>query len=253
MVLTLDDFINLMNNIKTDTLLSENTKISLAGYHYFIDYNYVLNLIPKPKVNLIIEYGYIDNYEKKLMATSNLDYIVETHHEIILTIGNNSLYDSLNDINGLVKDIYIFTRELLYMNGVSQYGKNDMLTFNIIPNPIDSIALNVANEYNLYDYYDVSPQSFNNVQSYRLLISPIPLGVFYKTFSLNPNSIQPSGCVNMNTITGQNIAVIVNDNNSIYYNSKINPANQGLQLKIIYTKYNILRIKVGSANLLFYS
>ena len=253
LVLTLNDFIVLMNTIKTDTFLSENNKISIAGYHYFIDYNYVLNLIPKPKVNLIIEYGYMDNYEKTIMATSDLDYIVETHHEIVLTVGDNSLYDSLNDINGLVKDIYIFARKELYMNGISQYGKNDMLQFNIIPNPIDSIALNVVNEYNLFDYYDVSLDSFNNIQSYRLLVSPIPLGVFYKTFSLNPNTIQPSGCINMNEISGQNIAVIVNDNNSLYYNSKINPSKQGLQFKIIYTKYNILRIKNGTAELLFYS
>ena len=74
--LLLEDFINLMNNIRTDANLDENTKIALAGYHYFIDYNYILNLIPKPKVSLLSEYGFIDNFEKEIMAKNELSYAV---------------------------------------------------------------------------------------------------------------------------------------------------------------------------------
>ena len=253
MVLTLDDWIVLMNNIKADVLLAENDKITLAGYHYFIDYNYILNLIPKPKISLLVEHGYIDEFEKKLMATSNLDYIVETRHQIVLTINDNSFYDSLNDIDGLVKDIYIFTRPLLNKNGISQYGKRDYTNFHATPNPIESIELTVSNEYNLFEYYDTSINSYNNVQSFYYLYSSIPIGVWYKTFSLNPNVIQPSGSVNMNNISGQNIAVIVNELNNLYYNSKINPNNLGTEVIIMYTKYNILKVKNGQANLLFYS
>ena len=258
-VLTLDDWIVLMNSIVgnpgyiTDTFLPENTKITLAGYHYFIDYNYVLNLIPKPKVALLVEYGYFDNYEKKLMALNNLDYIVETHHEIVLDINDNSLYDSLNDINGLVKDIYIFTREKLYDTGVSQYGKPDHTYFLANPNPIESITLNISNEYNLFEYYSTSEDTYANVPTFNFLNSSTPNGVWFKTFSLNPTLIQPSGCVNMSTITGQNIAVVVNDYNTIYYNSKINPNKLGLQFKIIYSKYNMLKVKNGTADLLYYS
>ena len=40
--LSLDDFIYLMNNLKTDTLLSNNTKMLIGDYHYFIDYNYLI-------------------------------------------------------------------------------------------------------------------------------------------------------------------------------------------------------------------
>ena len=252
-ILSLDDWIVLMNNITTDTYLQENTKITLAGYHYFIDYNYVLNLIPKPKVGLLVEYGYIDDHEKEKMANTNLEYIIETHHEIVLDIDNNSLYDSLNNINGLVKDIYLFTREKLYSTGLSKYGKTDHTHFIGKTNLIEGIELTISNEYNLFEYYNTRIDTYNNVVSYNNLDASIPNGVWYKTFSLSPNIIQPSGSINMNVITGQNIAIIVNDNNNSYYNSKINPNNLGIEFKLIYSKYNILKIHNGMAELEFYS
>ncbi len=251
MILTLDDYIYLMNNIKTDTFLTESTKIALAGYHYFIDYNYVLNLINKPKVNLLLEYGFVDNYEKKILAQNKLDYVIETHHEIILDLNKTSLYDSLNDIDGLIKDIYLFGRKKLNINGISPYGKSEYTDFNT--DIIEGIQLNVSNEYNLFEYYDVGEQTFANIANY-YLNSPLPLGVWYKTYSLNPYSVQPSGFFNMNHIKGQNIAVIVNDiMNKNYYESKNNPNNLGIEFKILYTKYNIMTVKDGNIELAFYN
>jgi hypothetical protein len=240
-----------MNVIKTEKKINENSKIALAGYHYFIDYNYVLNLIPKPKVSLLMEYGYVDNYEKKIMAQNKLQYIIETHHEIILDINDTSLFDSLNDINGLVKDIYVFGRKKLNLEGISNYGKTEYSDFEI--DNISNIELNISNEYNLYDYYTVGKETFNNIITYNLN-SPIPLGVWYRTFSLNPYMIQPSGFINMNHIKGQNIAIIMNDTiNNNYYNSKINPSNLGTEFKIIYTKYNIMKVNEGNIELVFYN
>ncbi len=250
-VLSEDDFIYFMNVIKTERKINESSKIAIAGYHYFIDYNYVLNLIPKPKISLLMEYGYVDNYEKKIMAQNKLEYIIETHHEIILDINDTSLFDSLNDINGLVKDIYVFGRKKLNLEGISIYGKTEYSDYEI--DNISNIELNISNEYNLYDYYTVGRETFNNIITYNLN-SPIPLGVWYRTFSLNPYMIQPSGFINMNHIKGQNIAIIMNDTiNNNYYNSKINPSNLGTEFKIIYTKYNIMKVNEGNIELVFYN
>jgi hypothetical protein len=251
--LTEDDFIYFMNIIKTEKKINESSKIAIAGYHYFIDYNYVLNLIPKPKVSLLMEYGYIDNYEKKTMAQNKLEYIIETHHEIILDIYNTSLFDSLNDIDGLLKDLYVFGRKKLNLIGVSPYGKSEFSNYS--NDVISEIQLNISNEYNLYDYYTIHTQpsaSYSNIATY-YLNNPVPLGVWYRTFSLNPYMIQPSGFINMNHIVGQNISIIVNDNNNLYYTSKNNPNNLGTEFKILYTKYNIMNIKDGNLHLMFYN
>jgi hypothetical protein len=250
-VLTEEDFIYLMNNIKTDTKLSEGTKISLAGYHYFLDYNYLLNLISKPKINLLMEYGFIDNYEKQIMATNKLEYVVETHHEIILDINDTSLYDSLNDMSGLIKDIYLFGRRKTDLNGISLYGKSQYTNFDT--GIIENIELKVSNEYNLFEHYNIGRDTYANVITY-LLNAPLPDGVWFKTFSLHTDNVQPSGFANMNHIKGQNIAVILNQIlNNLYYNGKNNPNKLGIEFKIIYTKYNIMEVNNGNLEFTFYN
>ena len=251
--LSLDEYIYLMNNIKTSTL-DPNTKYTLAGYHYFIDYNYVLNLISKPKVSLLCEYGFIDNFEKQMLAQNSLDYVVETHHEVILDINATSIYDSLNDIDGLIKDVYVFGRKKVNLNGISAYGKAEYTNFD--STYINEIQLNVSNEYNFYEYYNITKDSFNNRASYEYLNYPVPYGVYFRTFSLHPYNIQPTGFINMKQIVGQNIVVMVDDNYTNYYNSNTNPNNPynlGIEFKILYTKYNILNVKNGNIDLAFYN
>ncbi len=250
-ILTLDDFIYLMNIIKTETKLSENDKISLAGYHYFIDYNYVLNLIPKPKISLLSEYGFIDNYEKEIMAQNSMDYVIETHHEIVLDLNDTDLFDSLDDMDGLLKDVYVFGRKKLNLNGISPYGKSQYTNFD--STYINEIKLNISHEVNFYEYYNIAKDSFNNRASYEYLNYPVPYGVYYKTFSLFTNSIQPSGFINMKNIIGKDIVVTINDYYTNYYNSKNNPYNLGIEFKIIYTKYNISNVKNGNLELKFYN
>ncbi len=249
--LTLNDFIYLMNVIKTETYLDENDKIAIAGYHYFIDYNYVLNLIPKPKISLLSEYGFIDNYEKEIMALNSMDYVIESHHEVVLDIDDKDLFDSLDDIDGLLKDVYVFGRKKLNLNGISAYGKSEYSNFD--STYINEIKLNVSNEVNFYEYYNIAKDSFNNRESYEYLNYPVPYGVYYKTFSLFTNSIQPSGFINMKNIIGKDIVVILNENYTDYYNSKNNPYNLGIEFKILYTKYNIANVKNGNLELQFYN
>tara|TARA_B100001121_G_scaffold265053_1_gene246846 strand:+ start:1513 stop:3486 length:1974 start_codon:yes stop_codon:yes gene_type:complete len=241
--LSLDDFIYLMNNLKTDTLLSNNTKILIGDYHYFIDYNYLLNLVPKPTVNLIAEYCYVDDVERKFLATNKLQYITETHDEIILDINKTSIYDTINELNGLVKDIYYFSQLKLNTDGKSRYGESELNNYK--NKYIESVELKLSNDYNTLEYNDFNP--------YYLLLSQLPEGVKLTTFSLNPNEIQPSGSVNMSCIDGKNIEVLVNDEYlSEYYNNKNNPNNSGSIFKIIYTKYNQLIVDKGKGAFKYY-
>lgn len=241
--LSLDDFIYLMNNLKTDKLLSKNTKISLGDYHYFVDYNYLQNLVPRPSVNLIAEYCYVDDVERRFLATNKLEYITEIHDEVLLDINKTSLYDSINEFNGLVKDIYYFSQLKLNTEGKSRYGKPELS--NYTNKYIESIELKLSNDHNILEYNDFNP--------YYLLKSQLPDGVKLTTFSLDPNNCNPSGSVNMSSIVGQNIEAILKDEYlEEYYNNKNNTSNLGSLLKIIYTKYNLFMVENGKGMLKYY-
>lgn len=241
--LSLNDFIYLMNNLKTDKLLSESTKMLIGDYHYFIDYNYLINLIPKPNINLVAEYCYVDDIERQMLAKNELQYLVEIHNEILLDINKYSIYDSLNEFNGLVKDIYYFSQLKLNLDGQSKYGQSEVNNYN--NNFIEDIKLKLTNEFDLFEH--------NEMVSYYSLESQLPDGVKMITFSIKSLDKEPTGSLNMSSIKSQNIEIVLKDNYlEKYYNFKNNPNNLGGLFKIIYSKYNIFKVKNGKGNLFFY-
>lgn len=257
-VMTVNEWIYMKNNIKDDTLFTTDTKIIILDYHYFIDYNYLLNLIQPPKVSLLVEYGFVDNIEKKMLVDNNLKYLIETHHEIIFNISNSSFFDSIDDISGLVKEIYFFTRPLLFKNGYNKYSKSELTKFKdytlIDGNIVDNIEINISNEYNLIENINQN-DNYHKALQIDILESNLPDGVFYKSLSLYPKEkLQPSGVIDMNTLKGQNINVsfdstLFND----YINNINNTNNLEIEFKIMYTKYNILNIFKGTFDLELYS
>lgn len=241
--LSLDDFIYLMNNLKTETLLSTNTKMLIGDYHYFIDYNYLLNLIPKPNINLIAEYCYVDDVERKFLAINRLEYVTEIHDEIILDINKTSIYDTISELNGLIKDIYYFSQLKLNNEGKSRYGKSELSNYQ--NKYIESVELKLSNDHNILEYNDFNP--------YYLFVSQLPDGVKVTTFSIDPNSSNPAGSVNMTTIDSKNIEILLDDNYiSEYYSNKNNTNNLGSLFKIIYTKYNQFIVDKGKGLLKYY-
>ena len=257
LVMGLNEWIYMKNNIKTNTSISEDTKMLILDYHYFVDYNYLINIIPKPKISLLAEYGFLDNIEKQSFAKTKLEYIINTHHEIILDVNNTSYHDSISDISGLIKEFYYFSRLKLNKNGLTKYSKSDLCKFTdysiLSGNILDSIEINIANEHNLVEYNDVKTD-YNNVLGVFYLESILPDGVYYKSFSLDPKEFQPTGSINMNNVSGQNISILLDETiYNEYQNNKNNPNKLGLEFKLIYTKYNIMIIKDGQAELLFYS
>ena len=246
----------MMNNIKSNSNISEENKKLLLDYHYFIDYNYLLNIIPKPNVSLLTETGYIDNIEKNIFTKSNLEYQIETHKEIVFDINESSLFDSLNDISGLIKEIYFINQPLLFKKGFTRYSKSELNNYNdfslIDSNILDNLEISISNEYNLLEFNLNS--KYNSIIPYYLLDAPLPDGVLYKSFSLYPGNEQISGCTNFTTTTGQNIIIEINNiifNNIV--NNKNNPNLLGFQNKIIYTKYNMININNGNCELYFYN
>ena len=233
-IITLNEWLFMMNNIKSNELISEKSKIILLDYHYFIDYNYLLNLIPKPNINLLLETAYIDDIEKIFM-NRRLEYIYKTRQEVIFELDTESIFDSLNDISGLVKEAYILIQPKLSKNGLTIYSEsklNKYDKFNFIEgNLYDNLELSISNEYNLLNYND---KNFNNVVSYNYFNSYLPDGVIYKPFGLYHRTNQPSGSVNFSTASGQNFLIELNEDSFNNYINNINNSRKiGFLIKLI--------------------
>lgn len=255
-VIDLNNWNYMMDNIKDDKDISESSKIILLDYHYFIDYNYLLNIIPKPNVNLLIETGYLDDIEKFMFSRKKLEYLVKTHQEVIFDITNNSLFDSLNDISGLIKDLYFFIQPKVSKSGTSLYSKSELSNydnFEILNNAkvYENLELSISNEYNLLQYIN---DMFNKVNSFIHHNNEIPDGVIFKSFGFYSNYNQPSGSINLSNASGQNFLIEINNelfNN--YINNINNPNKLGFEIKLMYVKYNLVHIENGGFELLFYN
>lgn len=253
-VLTLENWINLRNKLKSDTFLSNNTKYLLGGYHYFIDYNYLYNSISPPDISLLVDYMFIDDYERYNFVSNELEYMIESYDEISLEAKDFEINDFDLELNGLVKELFWFMRPKLHSNGLSKYGKKDYNTYSEYTNfsnyPVDKFNI-FLNKLNLLDYNN--NEDFNKYyDSFKNLNGILPNGIYYKTFSLYPNDYNPSGTINLTEIKGKYIELIMNQNfRTNYFSSQINPDKLPVELKILYKKYNLLTIKNGTCKLVF--
>ena len=97
---------------------------------------------------------------------------------------------------------------------------------------------------------------FTNLLSYKYFNNIIPNNIYYYSFCLYPESIQPSGTINFKYIKGKKYTVTFNQDFINEYNNLLSflysdNTNQGYVFKIFAKCYNLLIIHKGTANLLF--
>lgn len=253
-VLTLNEWIYMKNNIKNNSDISENTKIAILDYYYFVDFNFIQNFIPKPDISLITTYLYLDDIEKINFTNNKLTYLISTSHEITTELVNNSYFDYLNNIDGLVYSLFYFIRPILIKNGFDKYSKKEYTNFynyNILSSSLlDEIKFEVANEYNLIEFRNDNYNYFISLKNFN---GTIPDGIYTKLFNIDYNSSDPNGTINMTNIKGQNINIILDDNIfNEYINNKNNLNKLGVEFKLIYKKYNTVDIYNGKFELKYY-
>ena len=263
-VLNLNDWIFLRKKIylnKTDDIysLDEDSKLLLGGYDYnnLIDYNFLLNKISKPKIELLAEFGYVDDIDKTKLKMENTGYLIRTYHEYSLNLENEESNNFDINMNGLIDSIYYFNRPKLFLDqNLSNYGKAELSkysNFNLLSdvktNYIKNFSLNITSDNNLFIDDEINTNYYNYVVPYLYLNSILAEGIFYKNLCLYPNDYNPSGVFNTDILKTQSILISLDDNfKSSYFDSK-NNLNLDVEFKIIYTKLNILEIKNNTAQL----
>ena len=60
-IMNLNDWIYMKNNIKDDESFTDEVKLNILDYHFYIDYNYLLNIIPSSKIKYTFRKCIIDD------------------------------------------------------------------------------------------------------------------------------------------------------------------------------------------------
>ena len=231
----------------------------ITSYYSYIDYNLLYSLIDVPQIKLIGEFIFFDDLERGKFADSKLEYVIETYEEDLYNIVNNiSSFECDISIDNPCKELLWFIKPNIFINGINKYGKNLNLLFNISNYFKNSLIKNqnISIDNNLLLINSVTDNYYTYLLSYKYFNNILPNDIYYYSFCLYPEQLQPSGTINFKYIKGKQYSVTFNNNFIIEYNDVLNllysdNSNMGFILKIYAKCYNLLVIHKGVANLFF--
>jgi hypothetical protein len=249
-ILGLNEWIYFKNNIYK----YHDIQNKLGGYDQYIDYNYLLNLIKPPKIKLLTECVFLDDVERKKFVSSKLEYVIESFQENIFDVNNLPLFDGEISIDRPNKYLKWFIQPKNFLNGLCEYGKVTPYNYNYSKyyvNKIFTKQIITLNQIELLNQ-QIDNVFYNYVQSYQSLNRILPDQVYYYTFSLYPEDIQPSGTANLTILKEKKFRYEMNQEFlKEYFTNKLNPNNVGLQLKIMSCSYNFFVVHNGIARIIF--
>jgi hypothetical protein len=239
-----------MNNINNTPV-----KHKLNFYYPYIDYNIYYSLINQFNIKLITENIYLDNKEREKFANSKLEYIIEINDMNIYNFELSKYYTCNLVFNKPCKDILWYIQPQIYYDGYNYNGKNKDLLFD----------LNILSSYQFYNKQQLylnndtlllnEPMNYYTyLLSYKFLNNILPDGVFYHSFSLYPENIQPSGTVNFRYIKNKYYTIDINNNFILDYNNIINiinPNKNKFIIKFITKNYQLLIIHKSQVKFLY--
>ena len=244
--INLTDFGRIRREMSDKSLL-----FKLFGKEIFFEYNVMYSILKYLKINLMVEYIYLDEVEREKFALNKLEYLIDVYNDNIFNIGKQTLFNNELDFTNPTKFMYFYFNPKGTNYGLHQYDikKNNnykidykgILDFNIIINGFKMFSTNPIND--LY-YKDVS--------TYQYFINELPEGIHLKSFCLYPSKSQPSGSVNFSYLKGKIIKLAFSDEFiEDYYNINKNINQDNLYLNFVIKKYNILSIHKGKCRILF--
>jgi hypothetical protein len=226
----------------------------IGGYDSFINYNLLINQIPKPNFKLLCEYGYIDDVERNKFASSKLEYVIETFHENIFDVNNILLFDGEISIDRPNKYLKWIIQPKIFLNGLSEYGKTFPFLYDFskyFTNKIYDNQILTINQLDIINHL-IKPSYYSLVTGYKGLNRTLPDGITFYSFCLFPEDSQPSGTSNLTMIKDKKFRYEMNANFlNEYFLSNLNPNQIGLQFKIMSTAYNFFVVHQGTGRLVF--
>ena len=249
-ILELNDWIYFKNNINNYTSL----QIKINGYDNYINFNYLLNLVPKPKIKLLIECVFLDDIERKKFTSSKLEYVIESFQENNFDVNNLQLFNGEISINRPNKYLTWFIQPKNFLYGLSEYGKVTPYNYNYSLYYKNKIFINQTILFNQIDLLNeqLDQSYYNLVQPFKTFNRSLPDEVYIFNFALYPEEVQPSGTINLSVLSQKQIRYEFDSEFlTEYFSPKINANNVGLQITILSSSYNFLVVNNGIGRILF--
>ena len=243
-------------NLFRRDLNTQTYRNKIFDYHSYIDKNFILNKIKNFDAKLLIEYIFLDDVEREKFADSNLEYIIETFEENEFAINKTEIFNSEIDFRKTIKELVWFIQPQIELNGITNYSVKKRYQYSNWDwdneNDIVKTFSLILNQVNLFENISDN-RRFELLNQFTYLNNKLPDGVYYYSFSLYPEEIQPSGSINLSQFKKKLFSVIMNKNFlNKYFSSNLNPNNLGLNLKILGRSYNVLTVNKGRGKLVFY-
>lgn len=212
--------------------------------------------------NLLVDYVYLDDTERKRFAQSAHEYLIETTQTMSLTELTDNYQSELLEFNGPSKEIIWYAQKNAYLHGDETKKK---LLFNYTTN-IDGTGnpfFNSILALNGKQLFNNSITTYHNcVQTYSHHTRTPNDGVNVYSFCLFPEEHQPSGTCNFGIISNSIFTCTLDENMFKYNLSDIDPAiikgsvedieeNTTVNIIIISKKYEVLRIIGGMGGFAF--
>jgi hypothetical protein len=188
---------------------------------------------------LLVNYIYLDNFERNQFLNNNHEYIIQTVQTL--------LEQNINSVNSIYKIPFYNCIKLIVWRTLllSNYNNNNFfnytsttqtLSLNSINNSDTLINNNllVLNSVNSIDLKNII--FYTNLQCYQYELINNQKGIYIYSFALDPKSLQPSGNLNFNKIEDAYIQLTMN--NIVNYQNQVLIKGYGIQ-------YNLLKISNG--------
>jgi len=225
----------------------------LFGKEIFFEYNVMYSILKYLKVNLLVEYIYLDEVEREKFATNKLEYLIDVYKTNIFNIGKQTLFNSELDFTNPTKLIYFYFKPVGTNFGLHQYDVKNNNNYLVDFNEITDFNI-IVNGFNMFSNNPFNDIYYKYVSPYQYLNNELPEGIHMKSFCLYPNKSQPSGSINFSILKGKLVKLqlstkFIED----YFDINKNINQDDLYLNFVIKNYNILSIHKGKCRILFTS
>lgn len=206
---------------------------------------------PKLDCSLLGEFIFVDKEERRQLATSKVEYIIDTiQYNGELLIGKNNFRNSttaeiMTQFKNPCKEMVWMMQDINLINGNQVLSKRDWNNYSYKnTNPIDKIKIKF-NRRDREAFKDI--QFYNLIHPYKCHYSTPSIGINTYSFALDPESVQPTGSANMSRIDDVFLEVKLKGN----VLSEILNNHALFRFAVYALTINILRIFSGLAGLAF--